>query len=350
MDVSYSAAQPEFDGALITVPVATREQDTVDPVTGALLAKYKPIEERVHKMVRLALNWGRLNSKSNADRRVAIVFHHYPPRNDRIGCAAGLDSFASVKLLLDRMQAAGYGVERTYSDGDELAHDILSRMTADQRWLPPDQMAARSEARADSTCFGPWHDELPASVREKMTADWGDIPGDLFVHEDKMSFAGLLNGSVFLTVQPPRGYLENIDKIYHDMYLSPPHHYLAHYRWIRDVFKADVVMHVGKHGSLEWLPGKSLGLSDTCYPDLAIMELPNVYPYIINDPGEGTQAKRRSYACIIDHLTPAYTNADLYDDLGKVQSLVNEHTVARGRRPGQGGHPATHDLGGGGGG
>ena len=333
MDVSYSAAQPEFDGALITVPVATREQETVDPITGALLAKYMPIEERMDKMVRLSLNWGRLVAKTNAERRVAIIFHHYPPRNDRIGCAAGLDSFASVKGLLDRMQRDGYQIDQTYTDGDELAHDMLSRMTCDQRWLTPDQLAARAEAHADRPCYTPWHKALPESIREKQTADWGEMPGDLFVHDDQMHFAGIINGNVFMTIQPPRGYFENIDAIYHDMYLSPPHHYLAHYRWIRDVFKADVVMHVGKHGSLEWLPGKSLGLSETCYPDLAIMELPNVYPYIINDPGEGTQAKRRSFACIIDHLTPAYTNADLYDDLGKVQGLVNDYTVATSEDP-----------------
>lgn len=226
------------------------------------------------------------------------------------------------------MQAAGYGIARTFADGDELAHEMLSRMTCDRRWLTPEQMAARSEAHAGSERFESWHAELPQKIQEKMTEDWGRIPGDLFVHNDRMHFAGILNGNVFLTIQPPRGYLENIDKIYHDMYLSPPHHYLAQYRWIRDVFKAHVVMHVGKHGSLEWLPGKALGLSGACYPDLAIMELPNVYPYIINDPGEGTQAKRRSYACIIDHLTPAFTNADLYDDLGKVEGLVNDYSVA----------------------
>ena len=148
-----------------------------------------------------------------------------------------------------------------------------------------------------------------------------------------MHFAGMQNGNLFLSIQPPRGYLENVEKIYHDMYLSPPHHYLAQYRWIRDVFKADAVMHVGKHGSLEWLPGKALGLSEKCYPDLAIMELPNIYPYIINDPGEGTQAKRRSYACIIDHLTPATTNADLYDDLEKVNGLMADYTFVKAEDP-----------------
>ncbi|MBC7359546.1 MAG: cobaltochelatase subunit CobN [Desulfacinum sp.] len=333
MDVSYSVAQPEFDGALITVPCATREEESVDPITGALIAKYVPISERVDKMVRLALNWARLKRTPNAERRVAVIFHHYPPRNDRIGCAAGLDSFASVNALLERMRAEGYRVERTFADGDELAREMLSRMTCDRRWLPPDQMAARAEAHAGAEHYQGWHEALPEPVREKMTADWGEIPGDLFVHEGRLHFAGMLNGNVFLTIQPPRGYLENVDKIYHDMYLSPPHHYLAQYRWIRDVFRAHVVMHVGKHGSLEWLPGKALGLSETCYPDLAILDLPNVYPYIINDPGEGTQAKRRSYCCIIDHLTPAYTNADLYDDLAKVQQLVAEYAAAKAEDP-----------------
>jgi cobaltochelatase CobN len=333
MDVSYSAAQPELDGALITVPVATREQETVCPLTGALLAQYMPVQERVDKCVRLALNWARLRRTPNAERRVAVVFHHYPPRNDRIGCAAGLDSFESVKLLLDRMRSEGYRIERTFRDGDELAHELLSRMTCDQRWLTPEQMAARADAHAGPDSFEPWHQELPEPVRDKMKADWGDIPGRLFVHDGQMHFAGVRSGNLFLTIQPPRGYLEEIDKIYHDMHLSPPHHYLAQYRWIRDVFDAHAVVHVGKHGSLEWLPGKALGLGPACYPDLAIMELPNVYPYIINDPGEGTQAKRRSYACIVDHLTPAYSNADLYEDLGKVEGLVSDYSAAQRQDP-----------------
>ncbi|WP_448873399.1 cobaltochelatase subunit CobN [Desulfobulbus propionicus] len=333
MDVSYSAAQPEFDGALITVPVATREQETIDPLTGALLAKYMPIPERVDKVVRLALNWGRLGRIPVEQRKIAIIFHHYPPRNDRIGCAAGLDSFASVSALLTRMQEQGYRIDHDFPEKDELAHALLEKMTCDQRWLPMDQMAARAEARAGAGQYQGWHAELPAPIRAKMTEDWGEMPGELFVHQDQLHFAGLVNGNVFLTIQPPRGYLEQIDKVLHDLYLSPPHHYLAQYRWIRDVFQADAVMHVGKHGSLEWLPGKALGLSNQCYPDLAIMELPNIYPYIINDPGEGTQAKRRSYCCIIDHLTPAFTNADLYDDLAKVQTLVADYSAASAEDP-----------------
>ncbi|GBE12236.1 aerobic cobaltochelatase subunit CobN [bacterium BMS3Abin13] len=335
MDVSYSAAQPEFDGTLITVPVATREEDEVDPVTGALLARNMPIPDRVRRMVSLALNWARLRKKPNRDKKIAVIFHHYPPRNDRIGCAAGLDSFASVKLLLDRMREEGYLVDRVYESGDELAGELLGLMTCDQRWLTPERMAERARATAGAKQYRPWHEALPGAIREKMTVDWGEIPGDLFVHEGRMLFPGLLNGNVFITIQPPRGYFENIDKIYHDMYLSPPHHYLAYYRWIKDVFKADAVMHVGKHGSLEWLPGKALGLSEECYPDLAIMDLPNIYPYIINDPSEGTQAKRRSYCCIIDHLTPAFANADLYEDLAGVENLLQDYDTAGREDPGK---------------
>jgi cobaltochelatase CobN len=335
MEVVYHAAQPEFDGNLITTLIATREEDQVDPVTGALLSHFVPVPDRVTAVVSAALKWARLRHVPNPEKRVAIVFHHYPPRNDRIGCAAGLDSFASVKLLLERMAAAGYEVEEQYKNGDELANEMLSRMTCDRRWLSPDQLAARAEASADRSVYLPWHEALPEAVREKMTADWGPMPGELFTHKNVLYFAGLRNGNVFLTIQPPRGYLEKVDAIYHDLHLSPPHHYLAQYRWLHDVFKADAVIHVGKHGSLEWLPGKALGLSAECYPDLSIMDFPNIYPYIINDPSEGTQAKRRSYCCIIDHLTPAFANADLYEDLTGVERAVADYTEAARQDPGK---------------
>jgi cobaltochelatase CobN len=334
MDVTFQAAQPEFDGNLITVPVATREEDAVDPLTGALLSRFVPIPERIGKIVALAFNWARLRRMDNKDKRVAIVFHHYPPRNDRIGCAAGLDTFESVKKLLDVMAAAGYRIDRLYEEGKELSDAMLERMTCDRRWLTPDMMAERAKGCcAGRDLFMPWHKALPPEVQEKMVSDWGEMPGDLFAYKDRLYFAGLVNGNVFLTIQPPRGYLENVDAILHDLYLSPPHHYLAQYRWIRDVFKADAVIHVGKHGSLEWLPGKALGLSGSCYPDLAITDLPNIYPYIINDPGEGTQAKRRSYCCIIDHLTPAFTNADLYEDLADVERALADYTDATRQDP-----------------
>lgn len=333
MDVSYQAAQPEFDGNLITVPFATREQDAVDPVTGGLLVRLTPIAERVQKLAALAINWAKLRQKPNCEKKVAVIFHHHPPRNDRIGCASGLDSFASVNELLKRMKEEGYQVERTFENGDELAKEILDRMTTDRKWMTPEKMAARAEATAGPEQYDAWHRQLPEAVRKTMVEKWGEMPGNLFAHEGKLLFPGFVNGNVFVSVQPPRGYLENPEAILHDLYLPPPHHYPAYYRWIRNVFKADAVMHIGKHGSLEWLPGKALGLSEECYPDIAIMDLPNIYPYIINDPGEGTQAKRRSYCCIIDHLTPAFTNSDLYDEMAKVEQVLAQVADAKSEDP-----------------
>jgi len=334
-EVSYAAAQPEFDGSLICVPVAARNETGMDPLTGALVTKYMPIQDRVDRLVSLALNWARLSAKENRDKKVAVIFHHYPPRNDRIGCAAGLDSFASVKYLVDDLKRAGYAVDTTYESADELSETVLSAMTCDRRWLLPEQMYERACARALKCDYEPWHEALPGKIRKKQVEDWGPLPGDLFVHKGEMMFPGIHNGNIFITIQPPRGYFENIEKIYHDMYLSVPHHYLAHYRYIKNIFRADAVIHVGKHGSLEWLPGKALGLSSTCWPDPAIMDLPNIYPYIINDPGEGTQAKRRSHACIIDHLTPVFTNADLYEDLAGLDNLLRDYEDAVREDPGK---------------
>ncbi|MDR2441916.1 MAG: cobaltochelatase subunit CobN [Deltaproteobacteria bacterium] len=328
LDVALSAAQPEFDGNIIAVPFAFREQSQVDPLTKALLVTYEPDEERVGKLVDLTINWAKLRHVPNSQKKIAIIFHHYPPRNDRIGCAAGLDSFKSVVEILKQLKMAGYNVPKIFEGDDELAMEIIGRLTSDQRFLTPQDMAARAEALAEPELYKPWFAKLPQSIRDKMIDDWGALPGDLFVYRDQMLFSGLASGNVFITVQPTRGYLENIEKVYHDFSLSPPHPYLAHYRWLKEVWGAMAFIHVGKHGSLEWLPGKALGLSSECYPDLAIMDIPNIYPYIINDPGEGTQAKRRSYAVIIDHLTPAFTSADLYDELEKISSLTSDHRLA----------------------
>lgn len=333
VDITISVAQPELDGVIIGMACACKQTVGTDPVTGASINKYVPIPERISRLVRLALNWAALGRLANEDKKIAIVFHHYPPRNDRIGCASGLDSFAGVAALIKKMKERGYHVKKTYDTGDELAQSLLSCMTCDRRWLLPENMAQRARARADRDQYAPWHDALPGSVKKKMTKDWGAMPGDLFVHDDQLFFPGFVNGNLFLTIQPPRGYFEQIDKLYHDMHLSPPHHYLAHYRWISDVFEAHAVIHVGKHGSLEWLPGKAVGLGNTCYPDLAIGDLPNIYPYIINDPGEGTQAKRRASACIIDHLPPAQTGAGLYDEMADLDNLLNEYRDARDQDP-----------------
>ena len=329
VDITIGVAQPELDGVIIGVPFAAKQWVATDPLTGAAVNKYLPIQERIGRLVRLSLNWAALKRTPNREKKVAIIFHHYPPRNDRIGCASGLDSFASVCEILKAMDQEGYHIDTLYKESSELSRIILDGMTCDRRWLLPEQMAEKTKAKADREDFMPWHRALPEKIQKKMTQDWQAMPGDLFVHGDQLFFPGIINGNVCITIQPPRGYFEQIDKLYHDMHLSPPHHYLAQYRWISEKFGAHAVIHVGKHGSLEWLPGKAVGLSRHCYPDIAIGDLPNLYPYIINDPGEGTQAKRRSAACIIDHLPPAQTTAGLYDELAKLDNFMDEYRDAK---------------------
>jgi len=340
-DVSMAVAQPEFDGALISTVGATHEIGDADALTGGARIETRALPERIRRIVGLAHNWARLRRTPPQQRRIAIIFHHYPPRNDRLGCAFGLDSFASVKALLDRMHAENYHLEQGYESADALAQALLSGLTSDRRFLPAAKMAERAAASIDPATAIAWHHEIGEIARQQQCRHWGEAPGTLFTHNGNTLVGGLLNGNIYIGLQPPRGQIESlaeaadqsVSSSIHDPNLPPPHHYPAVYRWIRDSFGAHAVMHIGKHGSLEWLPGKSVGLSENCFPDLAIADLPNLYPYIVNNPGEGTQAKRRSYACILDHLIPAQTTADADDALAEIETHLEHFYQATSENP-----------------
>jgi cobaltochelatase CobN len=325
LDIPANIAMPEFDGALITVPIAAMDFSQTNPSTGTRIIKFEPIPERVSKLVRLSLNWGKLRHIANSEKKVAIIFHNYPPRNDTIGHAFGLDASASVMNILRDLKQQGYVMDSMPESSQKLMDTIINGLTNDRRWASPQELAERAIAKISSEQYEKWFNELPLDVADKIEKDWGPRPGKLFTYNGKLLVAGILNGNIFIGLQPPRGYLENPSSIYHSPDLSMPHHYHAYYRWIRDVFKANVIMHIGTHGSLEWLPGKSAGLSASCFPDIAISDLPNIYPYIITNPGEGTQAKRRSYCCIIEHLVPAMHNADAYEELAKLEVQLQEY-------------------------
>ncbi len=180
-----------------------------------------------------------------------------------------------------------------------------------------------------------------------MVEHWGPPPGSLYVDGDDIVLASLRFGNVLLMIQPPRGFGENPIAIYHDPDLPPSHHYLAAYRWLEHTYRADAVVHLGKHGTLEWLPGKGLGLSAGCAPDAVLGELPLVYPFIVNDPGEGTQAKRRGHAVVVDHLVPPMARADTYGELAKLEQLLDEYATVAALDPAKLPGPARADLGGG---
>jgi cobaltochelatase CobN len=329
VDICRCIALPEFDGDLITVPIAAMEFSETDAATGAKIIKFQPIPERVNKLVRLSIKWAKLRYTPNKEKRVAIILHNYPPRNDTIGHAFGLDTPASVLNILKRLDTAGYSLKYMPETAQNLMETILHGLTNDRRWLSSQDLAERAAAKISASQYTEWFKELPLSTQNAMTQAWGQPPGELFCHNHELLVAGLINGHIFVGLQPPRGFSDDPASIYHSPDLAMPHHYYAYYKWIRDVFKADVIMHVGTHGTLEWLPGKSVGLSNGCFPDVAISDLPHIYHYIISNPGEGTQAKRRSYSCIIDHLVPVMNNADSYGELAVLEVMLRDYYHAK---------------------
>jgi cobaltochelatase CobN len=332
-EVAWNVAMPEFDGMIITVPVAAKSLSEVDPATGTRVATNKPIPERLDKMVRMSINWAKLRYIPNVKKKVALIFHNYPPKNDTIGTAAGLDSAASALNLLEALKKEGYTLDYVPEDSKQLMDTVINGLTNDERWASLEENAERAVAKIPSAQYLQWFNELPSSPQKKLVKQWGKPPGKLFNYKGDLLVPGILNGNIFIGLQPPRGYTTDPASVYHSPDLAIPYHYHAYYRWIRDVFKADVVIHLGKHGTLEWLPGKSVGLSASCFPDIAISDLPNVYPYLIDDPGEGTGAKRRSYACLVDYLIPVMHNADAYEDLAKISVQLQEYYRAKATDP-----------------
>src|SRR5579859_5797687 len=323
MDAAMQVAVPEFDGRVITVPFSFKEAG--DDGVPAYVAD----QERAGRVAGIALSHARLRSRPAGDRRLAIMLSSYPTRHARVGNAVGLDTPASAVALLRSLRDAGYDLGDGFpEDGDELIHALIAAGGHDTEWLTDDQLAAAG-MRVPLAEYARWFAALPAGLRDSVTAHWGEPPGTLYTDGDDIVLAGLRFGNVVLMIQPPRGFGENPVAIYHDPDLPPSHHYLAAYRWLAEEFGAHAVVHLGKHGTLEWLPGKGLGLSADCGPDAVLRDLPLVYPFIVNDPGEGTQAKRRAHATIVDHLVPPMARADTYGELAKLEQLLDEYaTVA----------------------
>ncbi|NBM16354.1 cobaltochelatase subunit CobN [Streptomyces sp. GC420] len=320
MDAAMQVAIPEFDGRLVTVPFSFKEQGPDDvPV-------YEADPERAARVAGIAVRHARLKHKPNAEKKLALVFTAYPTKHSRVGNAVGLDTPASAVRVLDALRDAGYAVEGYPPGGDELIHRLIEAGGHDVEWLTEEQLSA-APARVPLADYRAWFGTLDADLRQGMLDAWGEPPGSLYVDGEDIVLASLRFGNVVVMIQPPRGFGENPIAIYHDPDMPPSHHYLAAYRWLENSFGADAIVHMGKHGTMEWLPGKGLGLSRGCAPDAVLGDLPLVYPFIVNDPGEGTQAKRRGHATVVDHLVPPMARADTYGDLAKLEQLLDEYAL-----------------------
>src|SRR5215210_6376443 len=323
LDTAWQVAIPEFDGRVIGVPFSFKERLGAGSPVGAPLTFYEADPERTERLAGLAARFARLGCIPNAGKKVAILLSNYPTKHSRGGNAVGLDTPASVVGLLGAMSEAGYQVDDTPGEGDALIHALIAAGGHDLEFLTEEQLRG-AVGKLDTRRYAEWFARLPEDLRDCVEEYWGPPPGELYVESGEFVVAGLSYGNVFIGIQPPRGFGENPIAIYHDPGLPPTHHYLAAYWWIIEEFGADAIVHLGKHGTLEWLPGKSLGLSPSCAPDAALRDVPLFYPFVVNDPGEGTQAKRRAHAVVVDHLIPPMTRAETYDDLAKLEQLLDE--------------------------
>ena len=321
-EFNMSVIWPELDGQIITVPIASNEG-------GRGMKRYSPIEDRIDHLARMIKSWAVISSIPRSERRIAILMYQSRPETGRIGGAAGLDSIESVSDMLKRFDAEGYTVDHVPENGKALIDEIIDNITNDLEWSSPERIRDKAVALIDNKDYLKHYDRISEFNRKRMEESWGEPPGSISVESGKFVIPGIVNGNIYIGFQPLRGWAEQMEAVYHDPVIPCQHQYLEFYRWLKYDFKTNIVFHIGTHGSLEWLPGKSHGLSSKCFPDLVLDGIPHIYPYIIDDPGEGVQCKRRSEAVLIGHMCPTMTRAGTYEDLSSIELPLQEYFKAR---------------------
>ncbi len=338
--IGWSIAMPEFEGRI--EPVIVGGLSSVEEETGLRV----PIVERIEKLARRVLGWVKLRKKPVSDRKVAFILHNNPCASVEatVGAGAHLDTLETVARILTRMEKEGYRVNPP-RDGKELIETIMDRKAISEfRWTTVEEIVNKGGAIAliDKEKYLEWFNELPEKTRNKMIEAWGNPPGEpkegvptAMVYQDKIVVTGIQYGNAVVCVQPKRGCAGSrcdgrVCKILHDPDIPPPHQYIATYRWLSREFGADIIVHVGTHGNLEFLPGKGNCLSAGCFPDIAIDRVPHLYIYNADNPAEGTIAKRRSYATLVDHMQTVMTQSGLYEELEELERLLGEYEKVKG--------------------
>ena len=317
-EMGINVIWPEVDGQIITVPFASNERGRGGPKL------YGPLEERIAHIAKVAGNWADLKRTPASERRIAVIMWQSRPETGRIGGAAGLDTIQSIRDMLERFDDLGYTVDHVPSTSRELIDEIKDNVTNDLEWSSEERVREKAADMVGLDEYLPEYGKVPEFDRRSMEGTWGPPPGEITVQDGKFVIPGIVNGNIYIGYQPLRAWSEKMEAVYHDPVLPITHQYLAFYRWLRNDFGAQAVVHVGTHGTLEWLPGKSVGLSGKCFPDLVLDGMPDIYPYIIDDPGEGIQCKRRAEAVLIGHMCPTMARAGTYDALESVDGPLQE--------------------------
>ena len=318
-DMAMNVVLPEVDGRIITRAVSFKAMQGQNLALQTEILTYEPVRSRIDFVADLAAKWVNLKHTEVGDRKVALIMANYPNRDGRLANGVGLDTPASCLEILKALRNSGYNVGEIPETSDDLMRLLTTGVTNDREAYGVRQIY-QSLSLAD---YQTYFQNLPESVQNGISTRWNQPRV-----EQEFAIAGIQFGNIFVGIQPSRGYDLDPTLNYHAPDLEPTHDYMAFYHWVRDKFNAHAITHVGKHGNLEWLPGKSVALSENCYPEAAFGAMPHFYPFIVNDPGEGSQAKRRSQAVILDHLTPPMTRAELYGGLQQLEGLIDEYYEA----------------------
>lgn len=329
-EVPWQIAYPELDGRIEPIMMGGNRVVTVDEITGAVIEKKLALPDRIERVAGRVLSWVNLRNKPNADKKIALIYYNHDGGKDGIG-AAYLNVTQSVYQILKALQADGYVVEGDVS-AESLDRTIFEKGRNIGSWAPG-ELEALIQAGAMTLPlekYLEWYQALPQKLRDQVEKEWGPHPGNIMVYNGEIVIPGAKIGNIFIGPQPMRGWADDPDKIAHSPSLPPPHQYIAFYLWLQKEYGADAVIHLGTHGTLEWLPGRSVGLGEDDWPDVLIGNMPDIYPYIVNNPGEATQAKRRGYAVTIGHLTPPMIKPELYGELAELQRLITEYNSVSG--------------------
>lgn len=344
VQVGWSMAMPEFEGVIEPLVIgASSGTDTPEE------EHYLPIQDRMRKFASRMAKWIKLGKKPNAEKKVAFILHNNPCASVEAGVGGGahLDTLESVVRIMGRMKEADYMVTPPES-GKELIDTIMGRKAISEfRWTTVEEIVSKGGAidQLELERYRPWFEELPEGTRQRICKTWGNPPGEekdgvpaAMVYDGNILITGVQYGNAVVCIQPKRGCAGarcdgQVCKILHDPDVPPPHQYIATYKWLAREFGADVIVHVGTHGNLEFLPGKATGLSSGCFPDIGIDSMPHLYIYNADNPPEGTIAKRRSYAALINHLQTVMVPGELYGDLEAIERLLEDYRRFKAAEP-----------------
>jgi cobaltochelatase CobN len=336
---TFQMAVPELAGTIAPTVVGSKERIR-DQETGITTIVTQPIESRVTLAVRRALKYAALRSRPNAEKRVALMYYNFPAGKANVG-ASYLNVAGSLASILQRLKKEGYDVGDGPLDSGRVLEDITTQALNVGGYAPGelDSMLKRgSAARVSAADYAKWLEAYAPALRAKILKDWGTPDRNELMATRRGSVAELVvplvrYGNIVLLPQPARGWGEDLDKMYHAKDLAPHHQYVATYTWLRTQWHADAIVHLGTHGTLEWLDGRDAGLSEEDAPDALIADLPDLYVYNVDVVGEGLVARRRGMAALIDHMVPPFTKGGLYPELAKLAEAINDHTLNESKSP-----------------